>query len=1191
MQTMKKLRVFISSPGDVRQERLIAKKVIAELNQIYGNYIEIESVMWEDLPLEATSSFQQGIDYFLDEAPIDIAIFILWSRLGSTLGQSYLKRDGSLYRSGTEYEYDTMYALWEKTGHPRIMVYVKDAEPQFGQGLSRKEIKECLTQHEQLNDFIEEKFRDRETGTNYAYWQFDKQSTFEERLKTHLSRLVREHIGADVIIKEWEGNPYIGLRSFGINESLVFCGRKELAYDVLSRLVPSTDDSAVESLLVLGESGSGKSSFIMAGLLPLIYSNDKEQMRKKVYVCRPSDFHGMVYAGLYGLLYDMYPSLAGNPALEKLRDGVPANYDYQFLQFALKNIADQSPVLTLVVDQFEELFSDSSINEDERLRSLALLNILVQTRQMRIIITMRNDFYGKFAAYQSLGAIKNNSVVVDIPNASVSSLSDIIEEPARKASIQWEINDQGVALNKVVIRDAVKVNSLPLIEFALSELYKECADAGKMTYAAYNKIGRIGGAVARYADGFYESLTDSEKNIFRELLSCVVTVSHDDECRYVRKTSLRGVIEKTPEHKAVLDKLVSAHLFTSGKDIHGAATFTIAHEVLITSWSVVRDWIESEAEFIEKYDYYERQAKHWDGNGRQKKDLIYERSVLLEAEYFMFRHRNKLQSPTFDYLDRSLIANRRKGLVKYIFGFVSVLLIMVCGAWAVLRQTTGDKDMDDTFGFNGVTIEQYLTLFIPLLIVVGNAVYLRLFPNYRYRTIRSSAVIWGLTLLFIMAVVIYEKITDSAGLVWNIVTYLPFFLCAGSVFFDYYRRHLWNRSIFRTYLFTDKYEKVKDIVVASVIGLFVLAALVLYGVVITEKNERYEKTLEITDELFNGLNNIKDQLSWSDNLYVNNRRMDYLLERFQDQLFDTIPDDREFEYAQCLYNIREPYRALAFLYPDHTWRDHLMFILCAMESGRYETAEIALDAYVDGKRYDDLNWASTKDLIWVAEKLGRFDLAENIYHVMDSVGEDWGQHPAAILNYGHIELMKGDPDLAKRYYGAACEAFKQMSGTDDCGIMLKSLEQDLQTFKWLGVGDSAAVRSMTLELGMPERTFYTAPGKDSDAVTAETLSRLAGTWMNQDSTVTMSYREDPPLCQYRVVNAGNEVNRILTNLRCSRQGSCLFMEEFNQSSNDQAISSGEIVRVTDDSLELLVIENGVAADRGAVRKFTRVADE
>ena len=255
---MKKIRIFISSPGDVQQERLIAKKVIANLNRIYSQYLELETIMWEDLPLEATSSFQDGINYFLEKAPIDIAIFILWSRLGSNPGQSYRKPDGSEYQSGTEYEFDMMYALWEQTKRPKIMVYVKDAEIQY-YGSDLNGIQETLKQKSLLDNFIEENFRDRETGTNYAYWQFDKQQTFEERLKIHLTRIVQDQIGEGVKVKEWEGNPYVGLRSYEESESNIFCGRQSLIYDIAEHWIQKTDSFTNQTLLVLGESGSGKS--------------------------------------------------------------------------------------------------------------------------------------------------------------------------------------------------------------------------------------------------------------------------------------------------------------------------------------------------------------------------------------------------------------------------------------------------------------------------------------------------------------------------------------------------------------------------------------------------------------------------------------------------------------------------------------------------------------------------------------------------------------------------------------------------------------------------------------------------------------------------------------------------------------------------------------------------------------------
>ena len=96
------VRIFISSPSDVLTERQKAKQVIAELQREYAGRLPLEAVLWEDLALPATASFQEGIDAILGERPIDIAVFILWARLGSTLGPAVTRRDGSPYRSGTE---------------------------------------------------------------------------------------------------------------------------------------------------------------------------------------------------------------------------------------------------------------------------------------------------------------------------------------------------------------------------------------------------------------------------------------------------------------------------------------------------------------------------------------------------------------------------------------------------------------------------------------------------------------------------------------------------------------------------------------------------------------------------------------------------------------------------------------------------------------------------------------------------------------------------------------------------------------------------------------------------------------------------------------------------------------------------------------------------------------------------------
>jgi hypothetical protein len=92
---MKTIRIFISSPGDVAEERDRARQVVEQLRRKYAGRLKLKAVLWEELPLQADMSFQQGIDRVLSrEHGVDIAVFILWSRLGSPLGPLIRKETG-----------------------------------------------------------------------------------------------------------------------------------------------------------------------------------------------------------------------------------------------------------------------------------------------------------------------------------------------------------------------------------------------------------------------------------------------------------------------------------------------------------------------------------------------------------------------------------------------------------------------------------------------------------------------------------------------------------------------------------------------------------------------------------------------------------------------------------------------------------------------------------------------------------------------------------------------------------------------------------------------------------------------------------------------------------------------------------------------------------------------------------------
>ena len=126
--SLRTLRVFVSSPGDVAEERLIARRVIGRLEAQYGDALHLEPLFWEHEPLLATASFQEQMPR---TSEADIAIVILWSRIGTALPGHIRRPDGSAYSSGTEFEFEDAVEGFRRRGKPEMLVYRKTAPPMW----------------------------------------------------------------------------------------------------------------------------------------------------------------------------------------------------------------------------------------------------------------------------------------------------------------------------------------------------------------------------------------------------------------------------------------------------------------------------------------------------------------------------------------------------------------------------------------------------------------------------------------------------------------------------------------------------------------------------------------------------------------------------------------------------------------------------------------------------------------------------------------------------------------------------------------------------------------------------------------------------------------------------------------------------------------------------------------------------
>ncbi len=305
---MATLRILISSPGDVAAERDKARLVISQIQQLYRDRARLIPVLWEDLPLGIDASFQDGIDVVLSaEHSIDIAVFILWSRLGSPVGGLSRRPDGSMYRSGTEREFDLMLAALERSGglRPHVLAYVRCDDTGFKQRLTTAErsdeLEQLVVQRRLVESFIGERFHDEQGRNVRAYHTYAEPVSFASRLKVHLREVIDKRLGESTIgHPQWEEAPYRGLEVFDLQHAAIFQGRREEACDVELLLRRRMSEEACAFAVIVGASGSGKSSLARAGVAAgLLQYNLDDSVRAWRYAAfSPGEADGRWLVGL-----------------------------------------------------------------------------------------------------------------------------------------------------------------------------------------------------------------------------------------------------------------------------------------------------------------------------------------------------------------------------------------------------------------------------------------------------------------------------------------------------------------------------------------------------------------------------------------------------------------------------------------------------------------------------------------------------------------------------------------------------------------------------------------------------------------------------------------------------------------------------------------------------------------------------
>lgn len=627
------LRVFLSSPADVAQERAVARRVLGRVQAAYAGRVTLEPVLWEHQPLLATSTFQSQL---LRPSQCDIVLAVLWSRIGTPLPDAIRRPDGSRYQSGTAFEIEDALLAAHRSGTPRVLLYRKTAPPSRLYA-DAAEALEAEAQRKALDDFVAAWTRDARDGSfRAAFHPFASTAAFEELVELHLHRLVRELVPAiaDEAVPAaaaWTfGSPFRGLASFELEHAPLFFGRTAATAAAVDRLRLQAR-RGTPFLLLLGMSGGGKSSLAKAGVLPMLMQPGvvEEEGAWRWAVVRPGEGRGDPLLALAHALC----VTAAVPGLEdiapfaaRLRDEPSAAAAR--VRAALRAVAPAAH-LALVVDQLEELFTDAAVDDEGRAAFVRALDALVREAGVWTIATLRSDFYPRLAELPALLALKEGGQF-DVEAPGPAEIAQMIRMPAAAAGLRYEQDAASGERLDERLRDVMagRAAALPLLQFTLEELYQRRRADGVLAFAAYAEIGGLEGALAHRAEAVFAAQPREVQAALPAILEPLVAPGDDESFRR-RRAPWTAFAD--PHARRLAQALVDARLLATDLAADGTVQVAVTHEALIRHWPRAAQWLRDNRELLAIRERVRAAAARWRDEARRSDFLLQPGKPLAEA--------------------------------------------------------------------------------------------------------------------------------------------------------------------------------------------------------------------------------------------------------------------------------------------------------------------------------------------------------------------------------------------------------------------------------------------------------------------------------------------------------------------------------------------------------------------------------
>jgi formylglycine-generating enzyme required for sulfatase activity len=595
-------RVFLASPGDVRDERELARSVIEQVRaeRAFRDRINLECIAWDqpgaEVAMEAGLTPQEAIKRGLPKpSECDLAVVILWSRMGTPLPAEYAKPDGTAYLSGTEWEYQDATTAAKRFGRPAVWVYRRVQVPQVA--FNDPESEEKRHQWEKVDAFFQGLIGENGslTGGVNAYQTPDKfRRQFEQHLRDRLTALLeelplveqKESLPQETETKEtvlWTGAPYLGLEAFKPEQAPIFFGRGP----EVDQLLEVLRDPAIRFVAVVGASGSGKSSLVAAGLIPRLRTGALPGSSRWVDITfKPGERGGDPFLALAYALKAMLGTTGRREVdlAEELR--VKPDSLGTFVN-QLLNDGPQAAEVLLVVDQFEEIFT--LVDDNAAAGFIEFIEKAVGLPRVRVLATIRADFTANVAEEPALAQLFQGQGIFLLYAPSVLALTDMIRRPAQVAG--YEIRDD--LCDRILQDTGTGAGAMALMAFALHEVYERGKASGQFTLQDYEALNGVSGAIQFQAEKALQRVGQPDELALHGLFADLMEVN--DQGVATRRRASLDEIRKDATKARLADALVDARILITDQEQAENPTIEVAHEAVFTGWRRLSRWIESNA--------------------------------------------------------------------------------------------------------------------------------------------------------------------------------------------------------------------------------------------------------------------------------------------------------------------------------------------------------------------------------------------------------------------------------------------------------------------------------------------------------------------------------------------------------------------------------------------------------------------